>query len=266
MTGQALVAGIDVGSVSAEAVLLEGGQVVGQSAIGTGASSKAAGERALRLALERAGRQRGEVRCVVATGYGRMAVEGAHKRVTEITCHARGAWQLFAGGGTVIDIGGQDSKVIRLGPCGAVSDFVMNDRCAAGTGRFLEVMARALEVPLEALGALSARASRAAPVSSMCTVFAESEVVSLVAQGVAVEEIVAGLHAAVAERVCGMAQRLGVAPQVVMSGGVAQNAGVVRAIEEKLGCAVAVPPEPQMAGALGAALIAAEVASVPQES
>ncbi len=254
-----LVAGVDVGSVSAEAVLLEGGLVLAQSAIPTGATSRAAGERVLRQVLEKAGRRLEDVRTVVATGYGRLAVEAAHKRVTEITCHARGACRLYPDAGTVIDIGGQDSKVIRVGAQGAVDDFVMNDRCAAGTGRFLEVMARALEVPLEQLGALSQGARRAAAVSSMCTVFAESEVVSLVAKGVPVEEIVAGLHAAVAERISGMAQRMGIAPRVVMSGGVARNVGVVWAIERRLACAVAVPSEPHMVGALGAALIAAEL-------
>ncbi len=265
MAGQngKLVAGVDVGSVSGEAVLLAGGQIVAQSTVPTGSSSRLAGERALGLALERAGVRREEVTFLVATGYGRTAIASAQRRVTEITCHARGAWHLFPGVATVIDIGGQDCKAIRVGERGAAADFVMNDRCAAGTGRFLEVMARALEVPLEQLAELSGRAVRVASISSMCTVFAESEVVSLVAEGVAVEEIVAGLHAAVAERVSGMVQRLGLAPPVVMTGGVAYNAGVVRAIERRLGCPVTVPPNPHLVGALGAALIAAELASSP---
>ncbi|HOG47598.1 MAG TPA: acyl-CoA dehydratase activase [Anaerolineae bacterium] len=255
----ALVAGVDVGSVSAEAVLLQAGHVVAQSTLPTGANSRAAGEEVLRRALEQAGARLAEVAMVVATGYGRMAVDAAQKKVTEITCHARGAGHHFPDAATVIDIGGQDSKVIRLDARGAVSDFVMNDRCAAGTGRFLEVMSRALDVPLDRLGELSLRARRAAPVSSMCTVFAESEVVSLVAEGVPVVEIIAGLHAAVAERIWGMAQRLGLAPRVVMSGGVAYNEGVVRALEQRLGAALAVAPQPHMVGALGAALIAADL-------
>ncbi|MHB1413762.1 MAG: acyl-CoA dehydratase activase [Chloroflexota bacterium] len=255
-----LVAGVDVGSVSGEAVLLRGGQIVGRSTVPTGSSSRNAGKRVLSIALAEAGAEPADVAFLVATGYGRAAIEGAGRTVTEISCHARGAWHLFAEVGTVIDIGGQDSKVIRVGKGGLAADFVMNDRCAAGTGRFLEVMARALEVPLERLADLSRRAERVASISSMCTVFAESEVVSLVAEGVAVEEIVAGLHAAVAERVFGMVQRLGLVPPVVMSGGVAHNAGVVRAIERRLGCEVAVAADPHMVGALGAALIAADLA------
>lgn len=255
-----VVAGVDVGSVSAEAVLLAGERVLAKVALPTGASSRLAGERVLELALQQAGVRKDDVGFVVATGYGRRAVDSANRAVTEISCHARGARQLFAEVGMVVDIGGQDSKVIRVDPAGTAADFVMNDRCAAGTGRFLEVMARALEVPLEQLGELSRRARRTASISSMCTVFAESEVVSLVAEGVPVDEIVAGLHAAVAERVFGMVQRLGLSTPVVMTGGVARNAGVVRAIECRLGCSLAVPAEPHQVGALGAALIAAELA------
>jgi len=260
-----LVAGIDVGSVSGEAVLVANGRVVAHGTVPTGSSSRLAGERALALALAQAGVGAADLGYVVATGYGRAAVAGARRTVTEITCHARGAWHLIPDAATVIDIGGQDSKVIRLGQRGTAADFVMNDRCAAGTGRFLEVMARALEVPLERLGELSQRASRAAPISAMCTVFAESEVVSLVAEGVPVEEIVAGLHGAIAERIFGMVQRLGLATPVVMTGGVAHNAGVVRAIARRLGCEVAVPPGPHLVGALGAALIAADMAAASGE-
>jgi len=260
VTERRLVAGIDVGSVSAKAVLLAAGEVAAEATIPTGANSRQASERVLRLALERARGDLEEIAAVVATGYGRQAVQLAQRRVTEITCHARGACHLVADVGTLIDIGGQDSKVIRISGQGTVGDFVMNDRCAAGTGRFLEVMARALDVPLAQLGQLS-QAGRAAPISSMCTVFAESEVVSLVAEGVPVAEIVAGLHAAVAERIFGLVERLGLAPQVVMTGGVAYNTGVVRAIEERLNCPVVVPPAPHTVGALGAALIAAELAS-----
>ncbi len=256
-----LVAGIDVGSVSSEAVLMAGGRVLAAVALPTGANGRNAGARVLEAALRQAGATKEELALVVATGYGRKAVELANRAVTEITCHARGARHLLPRAETVVDIGGQDSKVIRVDGSGAVVDFVMNDRCAAGTGRFLEVMARALEVPLEQLGELSRQASRTASISSMCTVFAESEVVSLVAEGVPREEIVSGLHAAVAERIFGMVQRLGLVPPVVMTGGVAHNAGVVQAIERRLGCPVEVAPEPHLVGALGAALVAAEMAS-----
>ncbi len=256
-----VVAGIDVGSVSAEAVLMAGGRILAQVVTATGANSRVAGDRVLEMALREAGVTREQVRFIVATGYGRKALEKASRSVTEITCHARGAHYLFPEVATVIDIGGQDSKVIRVDRSGAAVDFVMNDRCAAGTGRFLEVMARALDVPLERLGETSGRAHRPAAISSTCTVFAESEVVSLVAEGVPVEEIVAGLHAAVAERIHGMVQRLGLAEPAVMSGGVAHNSGVVRAISKRLGCSLKVAPEPHLVGALGAALVASEMAS-----
>ncbi len=258
-----LAAGIDVGSVSSEAVLLAGDQILAAVALPTGANGRVAGERVLESALRRVGAARQELAFVVATGYGRKGVGLAHRAVTEITCHARGARYLMPDAQTVIDIGGQDSKVIRVDGGGTVVDFVMNDRCAAGTGRFLEVMARALEVQLEQLAELSRRASRTASISSTCTVFAESEVVSLVAEGVPREEIVSGLHASVAERIYGMVQRLTLVPPVVMTGGVAHNAGVVLAIEERLGCRVEVVPEPHLVGALGAALIAAEMMARP---
>ena len=200
----------------------------------------------------------GQIGRVVATGYGRIAVPFASKKVTEITCHARGAYHLFPQTRTVIDIGGQDSKVIRLGKDGRVVDFVMNDKCAAGTGRFLEVMARALEVSLEDMGRLSDLARERLTISSMCTVFAESEVVSLIAEGHPKEDIIRGLHDAVSERVAGMAERVGLENGVTMTGGVAKNAGVVRSLEERLGVKISRPEEPQIVGALGAALIAAD--------
>jgi (R)-2-hydroxyacyl-CoA dehydratese activating ATPase len=255
-----LVAGVDIGSVTAEAVVLQAGRVVGASTVPTGASSRRAGERALDEALQQAGAIRESLAYVVATGYGRAAIPFANRQVTEITCHARGAHHLEPSARTVIDIGGQDSKVIRLDATGASVDFVMNDKCAAGTGRFLEVMARALEVDITELGKLSARARQPAPISSMCTVFAESEMVALVADSVPVEEIVAGLHAAIAERVMAMAHRLGVEPAVMMTGGVALNGGVVSALQDRLGCDVIVPPDPQRVGALGAALLAGRYA------
>jgi len=256
-----LVAGVDVGSVSAEAVIMQNGQVRATSIVPTGASSRRAGERALEVALGQAALGLADLAYIVATGYGRAVLNFAHRQVTEITCHARGAHHLFPDVGTVIDIGGQDSKVIRVDAKGAGSDFVMNEKCAAGTGRFLEVMARALEVEVTDLQELAHRAARPARISSMCTVFAESEVVSLVAEDVPMEEIVAGLHAAIAERVSVMVHRVGVAPRVVMTGGVAKNGGVVRALEQRLGCVITVAPEPEMVGALGAALLAGQYAS-----
>jgi predicted CoA-substrate-specific enzyme activase len=176
--------------------------------------------------------------------------------VTEISCYARGIHHLYPEVQTVIDIGGQDSKVVAVGPRGRPLDFAMNDKCAAGTGRFLEVMVRALQMELKELGPSALRARRAANISSTCTVFAESEVNSLVAEGADREEIVAGLCRAIAQRVGAMARRVGVEPPVAFAGGVAKNVGVVRALEEALGAQLVVPEEPQIVGALGAALVA----------
>jgi predicted CoA-substrate-specific enzyme activase len=251
-----LAVGIDVGSLSAEAVVIEDGKMAAYSILPTGADSRQAAKKAFTRALERAGRSPDEVTFTVATGYGRVSVPFADLQVTEITCHARGAFHLNPDTRTVIDIGGQDSKVIRLDGGGTVIDFVMNDKCAAGTGRFLEVMARALETEVEALSDLAAGASKAASISSLCTVFAESEVVSLIGQGVLRKEIARGLLESVAERTAVLVSRVGLEPEVIMTGGVAKNAGVVRALSARLGVPIRVPQEPQIVGALGAALIA----------
>ncbi len=254
----AVVAGIDVGSLSAEAVLLEAGRVVNFSIIPTGVDSRKAAEKALTAAMESAGLQFDDLAVIVATGYGRISIPFAHKRITEITCHGRGAFYLDPAVRTVIDIGGQDSKVIRLNQQGKVLDFAMNDKCAAGTGRFLEVMATALEVELENLAVLSDQAVRAISISSTCTVFAETEVVSLLAGGADRAEIARGLHESIAARTSSLVYRVGLDEAVMMTGGVAKNSAVVKALEEKLQLRIIVPPEPQIAGALGAALLAWE--------
>jgi len=252
-------AGVDVGAVTGKVVILgEDGEIVGFSIVPTGASGRRAAEVALEKALEKAGLGRDLVGQVVATGYGRASVDYAGRRVTEITCHARGAHHLYPQVRTVIDVGGQDSKVIVVGPKGRVLDFLMNDKCAAGTGRFLEVMAGALELDVEELGEVGLRARRPVSISSTCTVFAESEVVGLVSEGAAREDIVAGLHKAIARRIGAMAARVGFAPPVVMTGGVAKNRGAVKALEERLGTSLIIPEEPQIVGALGAALLARE--------
>jgi (R)-2-hydroxyacyl-CoA dehydratese activating ATPase len=224
--------------------------------IPTGADGKVAGEKAYRSALMKAGLSVDDVASCVATGYGRTSAEYANKTVTEITCHARGAFHLFPRTGTIIDIGGQDSKVIRLAPTGKVLDFAMNDKCAAGTGRFLEVMARALEVTLEDMGPLSLASTREISVSSMCTVFAESEVVSLVARSVSRQDIINGIHAAIVSRISGMMDRVKPEAELTMTGGVAKNAGIVVQIKRKYHQEINIPEEPQITGALGAALIA----------
>ncbi|MEW5911095.1 MAG: acyl-CoA dehydratase activase [Thermodesulfobacteriota bacterium] len=250
-------AGIDVGSLSSDAVIIDQeGQVVGSAITETGAHSTQAAERALDLALAQAELNRGDLAFSVATGYGRVSVPMANKAITEISCHGLGAHAIFPNTRTVIDIGGQDSKAISLDDKGKVVDFVMNDKCAAGTGRFLEVMAAKLGLTLDDLGRLSLAASGEVSISSVCTVFAESEVVSLVARNHPPEQIVKGLHRAIVNRVAAMVGGLGVKEAVTMSGGVAKNAGVVTLMAERLGVKIQVPPEPQIVGALGAALLA----------
>lgn len=251
------VAGIDVGSLSTDAVILDRDKrIAGTAIVRTGASSLRAAEEALDEALGAAGLDRRALGFIVSTGYGRAGLPFAGRAVTEITCHARGASFLFPDTGTVVDIGGQDSKVVHVGPGGKVLDFTMNDKCAAGTGRFLEVMAEKLQLGLEEMGELSIRAQGEATISSVCTVFAESEVVSLVARDHPIEEIVRGLHRAIVGRIWGMISALGSRGELTMSGGVAKNRGVVTLLEEKWGRSVKVPEEPQIVGALGAALIA----------
>lgn len=257
--GSRLFAGIDIGSISTEVVLLDpDGRVAGAAVVATGASPRRACEEAFSRALSEAGTDRGAVRFSVSTGYGREKAAPADLAVTEITCHARGARHLFPEARTVLDVGGQDTKVIRLTGAGRVADFVMNDKCAAGTGRFLEVMARTLEMDLEELGPRSLRSRKAAAISSMCTVFAESEVISLIASGTCLEDIARGIHAAIAERIAALAERIGMESPAVMTGGVARNPGARAALEERFGLSLLVPRDPQLAGALGAALIARE--------
>ncbi len=251
-----IVAGMDIGSITAETVILQDNQMLSSSIVPTGANSRTAAERSLAAALKQASLRQEDLAAIVTTGYGRASFPSATKMITEITCHARGAFFVYPETRTVIDIGGQDSKVIRLDKQGRNVDFQMNDKCAAGTGRFLEVMARALEVKLEDLGRLSRSAQRTIKISSMCTVFAESEVVSLIAENQPQEVIIRGLHDAIADRILGMVRRVGVEEKVTLTGGVAKNEGVVQALEERLGVKVFVPPEPQIIGALGAALLA----------
>ena len=257
-----LYLGVDIGSLTCDAALVdEADRMVAWAVVPTGARNRQAIDRARSEALEAAGAGPDDVGATVATGYGRDRVEGRLASVTEITCHARGIQTLLPGTELLVDIGGQDSKAIRLDGAGHVTEFAMNDKCAAGTGRFLEAMARALEIDVDQLGTLDEGARGNLTLSSMCTVFAESEVVSLIAEGAEVAEIVGGLHRAIAARTQTLATRM--APnasslRVAMSGGVARNPGVVRALGEALGCEIVVPAEPDIVGALGAALIACE--------
>jgi predicted CoA-substrate-specific enzyme activase len=209
-------------------------------------------------AVSKAGILREQLRFIVATGYGRITVPFADKKITEISCHGMGAHHLFPDTGTVIDVGGQDSKVIRIDESGKVLDFTMNDKCAAGTGRFLEVMAHTFQLPIDEFGRMSLEAEREIAISSVCTVFAESEVISLIAQNEPRKDIIRGLHRSVVNRIWSMVQTVGVQGAVTMSGGVAKNAGVVGLLEEHLGGPIHIHWEPQIVGALGAALLAGQ--------
>ncbi len=253
-----LTVGIDIGSISAKAAAVMDGALLGSKVVLTGYNVRKAGLAVFHGLLADLNLEHGAVNRIVATGYGRKSADFAHRAVTEITCHAAGAHFQDPGIRTVVDIGGQDSKAIALDSAGRVRDFAMTDKCAAGTGRFLEVMARALELDLEVFGDLSLRADRPAVISSLCTVFAESEVISLIAKGERRNNIIAAIHDSIGARVAAMAKRVGIMEPVMMTGGVAKNIGVVRALEKKLNCAVRVSGHCQVNGAIGAALIAAK--------
>ncbi len=253
-----LVAGVDIGSTTAKCVLLEDGAVVGKSLAPVGVELVRDAERALEQALVDARRERGEVAYVTGTGYGRFKVTFGQHAVTEIGCHARGAHHLFPGTRLVVDIGGQDTKAIRIGERGEVVDFAMNDKCAAGTGRFLDVCAGALGFDVGEIGPLSLQARHPLKVTSTCTVFAESEVTSYVSRGKDPKDVLAGLHASIANRSYSLMQRVGISPQVTFTGGVSRNEGMVRALERRLGQSVNVSPLSQYLGAVGAALFGAE--------
>lgn len=250
-------AGVDVGSATAKAVLVnDEGVMLAHAVLPSGGNLAAAADAVVAKALADAGLTRDAIAMLVSTGYGRENVPGRAKAITEISCHARGAHALNPEVRAVIDIGGQDSKAIALDAKGMVKKFEMNDKCAAGTGRFLEVMARTLDVDLAAIGPLALSADAPARISSTCTVFAESEVISLLAKGESVPRILAGLCAAITQRVYAIAARVGMAPVLMMTGGVAKNSGVVRGIEQAAGIPIVIPEEPQITGALGAALYA----------
>lgn len=248
--------GIDIGSTASKCVMLrDGKEIISKSLISVGAGTSGP-QRAIAEVLENAGMTRDQMAYVLATGYGRNSLEGiADHQMSELSCHAKGASFLFPDVHTVIDIGGQDVKVLQI-ENGMMTNFVMNDKCAAGTGRFLDVMARVLEVKVEELGDLAAKSTKDVAISSTCTVFAESEVISQLAMDTDKCDIINGIHHSVAARVAGLAHRVGVRELVVMTGGVAQNSGVVKALEEELGHTIHTSPLTQYNGALGAALFA----------
>jgi len=250
--------GIDIGSLASKVVLISEGKLVDYRVERSTFDFKRVGNNLFNDILEKNNLNKSDV-FIMSTGYGRNTIDIADDRITEITAHARGAQYFFPEAHSVIDIGGQDSKAILISKkTGNVMDFQMNDKCAAGTGRFLEVMAHALEVPIEEIGELALNSNKPSAISSTCTVFAESEVISLFARGTSKHDIAAGIHKSIARRVAGMAKRIGVAPLLVFCGGVAKNIAVKKFLEEELGFEIVIPNHPQLTGAIGAALIAQE--------
>jgi len=257
--GLPIVAGCDIGSVAGKAVLFDGMQILSSVVIPSKPLPLKTAEELLDKAAKQAGVSLGDIKYIVGTGYGRVHVPNAQKTVSEIACHAKGAAWLCKDVATLIDIGGQDSKVISLASDGSgkVMDFAMNDKCAAGTGRFLEVMARAFEIPIGQFGERAMRAERFVGISSQCTVFAESEVICLIAQGNEMDQIIAGICDAVAARVSALVSRVGLREKVYMSGGVAKNTGVRHALQRRLGVTMwELTGDPLITGALGAAVLA----------
>lgn len=252
--------GIDVGSTTAKIVGLDG---EGNMTWHLLEEAEPWVESQVERFLEAAKQVNGQLEYVplVATGYGRGLVNQASRQVTEITCHARGIYKELGHGGTLVDIGGQDSKVIRISPEGKVVDFAMNDKCAAGTGRFLENTARRLKVPIDRVGEKALSASKEVTISSTCTVFAESEVISLIARGVPVSPILRGLHRSMLKRIVAMIHTVGLVPPLMLSGGVVQNPAVCWMLEDETGVKPILPHHPQLTGAYGAALLALEVSN-----
>jgi predicted CoA-substrate-specific enzyme activase len=245
--------GIDSGSATTKAVLVDNGQIVAGVVLPTAFDFLSAAENVYNKVLVDAEVDKKDVSGVYATGYGRNSIKFANKAVSEITAHTMGVHHLYPEVNGVIDIGGQDSKVISVSN-GKVTDFLMNDKCAAGTGKFLEYTARALEVPIDEFGPLALTSKTPAGITSMCTVFAESEAISLRARGFKKEDIAAGLIESVARRVAVMVRQVGLKQNVAFVGGVAKNTGIKVALEKELNISLFVPPDPQVTGALGAAL------------
>jgi len=247
-------AGIDIGSTMTKAVILDNGIIA--SVIGrTGAEQRRLANNVMEEALKIAGIPFNAITYIVSTGYGRINVPFADKQVTEISCHAKGIVSLFPDARTIIDIGGQDSKGIKIDKDGRPTDFVMNDKCAAGSGRFLEVIADTLEIDIEKMGEISLTSKNPASISNLCTIWAQQEVVARLSEGVPVNDLVAGVHESLANRVSRMVKRLNIEREIVLTGGGAKNIGLVKALSNYMDYPVLVPPEPLITGALGAALM-----------
>ena len=253
----AYAAGVDVGSTQTKAVIInEDAEIVTRALVDTGANVVLAAEEAYHQALDSTDLREEEVEYVVGTGYGRYRVTFGNTQVTEISCHARGAVMMFPNTRTVLDMGGQDTKAIRVSTSGEVLDFCMNDKCAAGTGRFLGAASSALEIPLDELGPTALKAEKPVRISTTCTVFAESEVLSWLGKGKKIEDILLGVHQSIASRSVGLLRRVGIEEEMTFTGGVAKNVGMIKALEDHLGIKLNVSEESHYMGALGAALFA----------
>lgn len=252
-------AGLDIGSSMTKVVIVNDSEEVCAEFIGpTGAEHRRLAHEVMGEALRAARLVPDEIAYVMATGYGRINVPFADRQMSELTCQARGVFAIFPGVKTAIDIGGQDAKALKIGQ-GRLINFVMNDKCAAGTGRFLEVLAETLGVKLGDFGKLSLQAGGKVSISNICTVFARDEITSRISEGRAIADVIAGVHDAIAARVVNMTRRIRIEPELVFTGGVAADAGVVRAIAAHAGCPVSVPPNPFTTVALGAALLGREI-------
>jgi predicted CoA-substrate-specific enzyme activase len=253
----AYAGGVDVGSTQTKAIIVnDSGEIVGRALIDTGANVVVAAQNAFAGALRDARIEEPEVEYVIGTGYGRYRVTFGNAQVTEISCHGRGAVHSFPATRTVVDMGGQDTKAIRVSPAGEILDFCMNDKCAAGTGRFLGAVSAALDIPLGELGPLALKAERAVRISTTCTVFAESEVLSWLGKGKKIEDILLGVHQSIASRSIALLRRVGIEQEVTFTGGVARNVGMIEALNRGLGLKVNVSEDSHFLGALGASLFA----------
>lgn len=250
--------GIDIGSTASKGIILgEKKEIVAKSivAAGTGTSGP---KKVLEELFKQSSLCQQDIKKTIATGYGRVNYPNADRQVTELSCHAKAVHHLMPSVRTIVDVGGQDTKVLQIDSQGRLLNFVMNDKCAAGTGRFLDVMARVLEVEVSELAGLSDKSTETVSISNTCTVFAESEVISHLSSGVKIPDIVRGIHKSTARRICGLVKRMGKKPDIMMTGGVARNSGIIKALEEELDMPIKVHYLAQLTGALGAALLAWE--------
>lgn len=246
--------GIDIGSTTSKCVIMKDGREIIATAVSTTGVGTEGTQSVFKTAMSKTKLEREDIDFIVATGYGRKIFSDSDDEISELSCHAKGAVFLFPGVRTVIDIGGQDAKVLKIDENGKMKDFLMNDKCAAGTGRFLEVMSRVLNIPIDDFDQISAKSRTRVDISSTCTVFAETEVISHLANAVNREDILAGVHRSIAAKVCSLAERVGIDNMVVFTGGVARNGGMVRSLAEKMNTTVYVNEYCQLNGAIGAAL------------